>query len=171
MKFLITILLLVTFSHLSAQKFTVSFSEKPVHIDLLSTKLPVVEGTLNNKKAYFLIDTGSSITLLDLTQKRDYAFNVFKKLSRNINGFGGKNLNLWMLFDVNVNIGGKYISTPCAGAPLQQLRASIKSKTGYEISGIIGSDAMRDYGIIVDYVNKKCVLGAGKNMQDIYAAE
>jgi hypothetical protein len=38
----------------------------------------------------------------------------------------------------------------------------IRNRSGIEISGIIGSDVMKRYGVIIDYANKEVGLISGR---------
>lgn len=136
----------------------------PVTIDLLNTQSPIIEGTINGKKAYFLVDTGSTITVLDLSQKKDYSFRPYRRLNKKLVGYGGKYVGLWSVLDVDMRIGKRFVSTPFLGISLVQLKEYLHKKTGYKISGIIGADVILDYGIMVDFVNRECHIGIGKNL-------
>ncbi|MBT31702.1 MAG: hypothetical protein CMO01_18755 [Thalassobius sp.] len=137
-------------------------NENLTFLKLLHTQVPIIEGELNGKKAYFIVDTGSTLTVLDLHKKKHFGFSIYKNISKKLHGFGGTSMNLWLLFDTYLYIGGKQIATNYTGTPLKKLREDIQKKTGYEISGILGSDVMRDYGMVVDYVNMRCIMGVGQ---------
>ena len=137
---------------------------EPSSVKLLDNCSPIIEGTLNGKKAFFLVDTGSTITVLDLSQKKNYGFHSHKRLNKRLLGFGGKHMGVWSILKVDMRIGGRFVSTPFLGVSLAQLKKEIYERTGYGISGIIGSDVIRDYGIMVDFVGKRCLIGIGKNL-------
>jgi|GEM_PF-1715771 len=159
------VILLIAFTEVKGQPaMNMRYELEPTTIKLLNTVFPIVECTLNSKKAYFLIDTGSTITVLDLSQKKGYGFFTHKRLSKELYGFGGKHLGVWSVLDVNLKIGGRFVATPFLGVSLSQLKESISKRTGYTITGIIGSDVIRDYGIIIDFVGERCIVGVGKNM-------
>ena len=163
MRILLLIIPLLFCSNINAQNTFLPLKGNIVSVELLDSKVPIVEGKLNGKKTYFLIDTGSTISVLDVSKRKDYGFRIFRYITKKLHGFGGSSLDLWLLYDVDLLIGEKIITTKYAGTHLQELRRQINIKTGYEISGILGSDAIRDFGIIVDFVSQRCYIGVGKD--------
>ena len=150
------------YTEISAQENYI-YENNLISLNLLSTTVPIIEGELNGKKAFFIVDTGSTITVLDILKRKYFGFSIYKNISKKLHGFGGKSLKLWLLFDTHLKLGGKLIATNYTGTPLNKLKDSILETTGYEISGVLGSDVIRDYGIIVDYVNLRCLIGVGKD--------
>lgn len=117
---------------------------------------PIVEATLNGQKAYFLLDTGSDITMLNKDEKNKYGFKL--RIRENENhaavGIGGKTTELTSVYQVHLKLGSTRIVTSYLAYDMSDIIQAIDQNSGVKISGIIGSDAMKRYGIIIDYKNK-----------------
>ena len=141
-------------------------NEQTPYVKLVSTRVAIIEGSLNGKKAYFLIDTGSTISLIDLSQKKRYRFKESKILNRSLSGFGGSLKQLRIIHKIEVKIQNKFISSTFIGAHLGKLTSKLGKSVGFEIVGILGSDIIDDYGLVIDYPNKRCWIGVGKEIKE-----
>ena len=115
-------------------------------------KTPIVKGTLNGKEAYFIIDSGASISVLDDNQADDYLFTLGYS-EGDISGYGGQS-SPRSTSEVDINIGGVDFSFRLGlyrSQDIQNVVDAIKENGGIEIVGIIGSNVMKDLGIIIDY--------------------
>lgn len=113
-----------------------------------SNKRLIVEGTLNDKVAYFLIDTGASVGLIDDTQVKKYNLSVGRKYGGTLVGAGGT------MYDVRycntfANVGGKTIPQFLL-TDIEGVVKSIKHETGIEIVGIISLPQMKMVGMNID---------------------
>lgn len=119
-------------------------------------KKPIIETTLNGKKAYFLLDTGSDITMLNKHDGKKYGFKLLlrENESHAAIGIGGKTADISSVYKVQLELGSTRINTRYLAYDMSDIVRAIAQDTGVEISGIIGSDAMKRYGIIIDYKNK-----------------
>lgn len=107
----------------------------------------IVQGTINGKKAYMLVDTGASCGLLDKSAVKEYKLAVNKHRTINLVGAGGS-------FTAYVS------NTPfiLADKPIYQFVVSdisdvvnsIKRQTGIEIAGVIGLAQMKMMGMAID---------------------
>lgn len=112
-----------------------------------SDKRLIVRGTLNDKEAFFLIDTGASCGVCNKPSVKKYCLQVNKNRKVNLVGAGGA-------FTAYVS------NTPfiLVGKPIYQFVVSdisdvvnsIKRQTGIEIAGIIGLNQMKMMGISID---------------------
>ena len=59
-----------------------------------SEKRLIVEGLVNGKKAYFLIDTGASVGIIDHDQRKNYDLVVGRRYNGTIIGAGGEMRNV-----------------------------------------------------------------------------
>jgi hypothetical protein len=127
---------------------------------------PIVAGTLNGKKVYFLLDTGSDFTLLNETETKKYGFKTVNRESAlSVNkavGVGGTIVEFKSVYNVSISLGSTRISTTCLAYDMSLLVTIIRNRSGIEISGIIGSDVMKRYGVIIDYANKEVGLISGR---------
>lgn len=113
-----------------------------------SDKRLIVEGTLNDKTAYFLIDSGASVGLIDDTQVKKYNLSVGRKYGGTLVGAGGT------MHDVRycntfANVGGKTIPQFLL-TDIEGVVKSIKHETGIEIVGIISLPQMKMVGMNID---------------------
>lgn len=140
------------------------------YIKLISLyRLPIVEVTLNEKKAYFLMDTGSAITMLHSGAIAEYGFKSFSRNNENHKaiGIGGESTKMSSANRVNLELGSTRIMTRYMVHDISHIVRQIQHTTGFEISGIIGSDAMKRYGIIIDYKHKRVgVLTSKKKIEE-----
>jgi hypothetical protein len=141
--------------------FSVPFSEfEYEYIKIFNLyRKPIVEATLNGQKAYFLLDTGSDITMLNKEERNKYGYKLYARENENhaAVGIGGKTAALTSIYRVHLKLGSTRIVTKYLAYDMSDLVRAIDQSTGVKISGIIGSDAMKRYGVIIDY--KKRVVG------------
>ena len=113
-----------------------------------SDKRLIVEGLVNGRAAYFLIDTGASVGLMDYGQRKGYDLEVGRKFSGTVVGAGGemrgvKHCNTF------VHMEDKVIPQFLL-ADIGDVVKSIKRETGIEILGIISLPQMKMCGIQID---------------------
>jgi len=113
------------------------------------SKVPVVEGTINGKKAFYIVDSGASLSVLDDNQSEYFDFSTSKS-NMAAAGYGGV-ASFGNAYDVKLTIGGKKFDTDFKSQDLSKIIDLIRENDGVEISGIIGSDIMKDYHFIIDY--------------------
>ena len=114
---------------------------------------PIVTATLNGKEAYFLLDTGSDITILNANEQDNYGFNTFKKhhANRRVASLGSTMQDLRNTFNVKLMLGNQKIVQHVYAYDLSNIVKSIAAKFRVDIVGIIGSDVMRKYNFKIDY--------------------
>lgn len=130
---------------------------------------PIVEATLNGQKAYFLLDTGSDITMLNKDEKNKYGFKLHIRENENhaAVGIGGKTTELTSIYQVHLKLGSTRIVTRYLAYDMSAIVQAIDRNSGVKISGIIGSDTMKRYGIIIDYKNREVgILTSKKAAED-----
>ena len=113
-----------------------------------SDKRLIVECTVNEKPANFLIDTGASLALIDKGAKKKYDLNVGKKYPGTIMGAGGELDNVRYcntLIELGDKVMGQFLITD-----ISNIIDSIERETGVEVIGIIGLPQMKMVGIQID---------------------
>lgn len=142
---------------------TAAVSEGELELIYVKGK-PVVEGTLNGKKAYFLLDTGSSKTILDREMLRNYGFKLCQGVNTQMVAIGGKSSSLKPVngHSANIILGDYGLFTSIWCCNLGQVLRSLNDKAPGRIVGIIGADIMRTYGFQIDYANNKVWISARK---------
>ncbi|MDD5648977.1 MAG: aspartyl protease family protein [Candidatus Nanoarchaeia archaeon] len=103
--------------------------------------------TLNNKPALFIIDSGSTKSIIDISKSKVFAFNYIEFGDQKYMGIGGLS-QIYMVYDYTV----KEISTPFLGVNLSQM-TSLFDANGAEIAGILGSDFLNDNEVIINFKN------------------
>lgn len=117
-------------------------------IKSISDERIIVEGKVNGKEAFFLVDTGASVGLMDENQRDDYGLVRGRKYSGTIVGAGGEMRNVRHC-DTFVHFGGKVIPQFLL-ADIGGVVKSIKKETGIEILGIISLPQMSMIGMNID---------------------
>lgn len=113
-----------------------------------SDKRLIVEGLVNGRAAYFLIDTGASVGLMDYDQRKDYGLEVGRRFNGTIVGAGGEMRNVKHC-NTFVHMEDKVIPQFLL-ADISDVVKSIKRETGIEILGIISLPQMKMCGIQID---------------------
>lgn len=117
-------------------------------IESQSDKRLIVEGLVNDKTAYFLIDTGASVGLMDYNRRKEYDLAVGNRYYGTLVGAGGELRNV-RVCNTFVDLGGKQIPQFLL-ADIDSVVNSIRRETGIEILGIIGLQQMKICGIQID---------------------
>ncbi len=121
-------------------------------------KVPIVKATLNGKTAYFVLDSGSDVSLLHKLAASDYKFSVKKRIEKSIIGVTGGNQSLHEVPDAVLQMIGHNLQTQFYATDLSTVVEVLFISTGIDISGIIGIDLMRKYGFEIDYASEKLFL-------------
>lgn len=117
-------------------------------IKSLSEKRLIVEAEVNDKPAYFLLDSGASVALIDKDRKKEYGLKEGRRFEGTIIGAGGEMRNVRHC-DTFVHFGGKVIPQFLL-ADISGVVKSIKKETGIEILGIISLPQMSMIGMNLD---------------------
>ncbi|MGI9542916.1 MAG: aspartyl protease family protein [Cyclobacteriaceae bacterium] len=148
---------LILFIMILSPAATVNTNDNYEYINIVYLKKkPIVKGVLNGKDAYFLLDTGSDITLLNHKVSRHYGFKAIyrHRPGQPIQGIGTDGTQMRYAFDVNLRLGSQKIKAKYRSHDISNIVESIYSHSSIRIAGIIGSDVMRNYGFKIDYKTK-----------------
>jgi hypothetical protein len=114
-------------------------------------RIPVIEGTLNGKRAFFIIDTGASVSLLDESVSDHFGFKVICRINHQVEGLGGS-ARLSQAFNYRVQLGTLNIKNiQFHTKNMSDFVAVIRESENIDIAGIIGSDVFDRYKIAIDY--------------------
>ena len=108
----------------------------------------IIEGQVNGKSAYFLIDTGASVGLIDKEKKKKYGLKEGFSYHGTLIGAGGEMKDVKHC-DTFVEFEGKTIPQFLL-ADISNVVKSIKRETGIAILGIISLPQMKFAGIGID---------------------
>lgn len=119
--------------------------------------LCIIEGEINGKKTYFLVDTGAGITSCDINQSRYFDFTYVDSDMR-VGGYNNNNLGdvkkaigIRSIKIKDVDISGDDIYTH----NMSNLVRYIEECSNKKISGIIGVPILKKYGLVIDLTNNK----------------
>ena len=113
-----------------------------------SEKRLIIEGKVNDKTAYFLVDTGASVGLISKHAEKEYKLRKGRKYSGTLIGAGGEIKNVHHC-DTSVIFQGREIRQ-FLFADIDNVIKSIKRETGIEILGIISLKQMEFIGMNLD---------------------
>lgn len=117
-------------------------------IKSISDKRLIIEAKVNNKDAFFLIDTGATVGLIDESKIKGYNLAKGRAYNGTLVGAGGEMCNVKHC-DTFVEFEGKKISQFLL-ADIKGVVESIKRETGIEILGIISLPQMSFIGMNID---------------------
>ena len=153
MKTLLTILML------TVTTFSTNANNSGYTIEILSLeKVPIVAISLNGQTAYFVLDSGSDVSLLHSLEAGKFQFTHEKRASKSIVGASGGKQPSYEATQIDLQIDRQPLETQFYATDLSSVVASLVLSTGYQISGIVGLDLMRKYGFEIDYGNQQLVL-------------
>lgn len=115
------------------------------------TSIPLVKYKVNGKDAYFIMDTGAGLSVVDEKESKKYDIqddgngNVGR-----ITGIGGSTY-LSRANQFSIELNDKPLNGSFFIGDLSNVVDNIRSKTGISILGIIGSDLMQLNKMIIDY--------------------
>jgi len=123
-----------------------------------SCDLSVVEGELNGKKTYFLLDTGAGITSLDLNQGKQYGFTC-AETDELIGGFTNDKTQAKVAIGIHsLTINGIDIHDGMIYTnKMDNLVQFISNCSHKTISGIIGAPLIKKYGLVIDLTNGRLI--------------
>jgi hypothetical protein len=113
--------------------------------------IPIVEGKINGKRAWFIIDTGASVSILNRSNARHFGFKCFDSYSVSVVGFGGES-KMNEAFNCKVEFGPLLLKNISFRARhMNDLTDVIRQHENIEIAGIIGADVFNRYKIAIDF--------------------
>lgn len=125
------------------------------YVDIYNlNRKPIIQATLNGKKAYFLLDTGSNITILNLPDRSKFGF-LLKRTNMEAIGLGGRAGKLYRAINVELVLGSTKIKARYLAYDMSAIVKNIHKSTRINISGIIGSEVMKQYGVVIDYKKRQ----------------
>lgn len=114
-------------------------------------RIPVVEGKINGKKAYFIVDTGASVSILNDLVSDHFGFRSISCREQSVLGLGGQ-ANLKDAIHAVVEVGPLRIKNVTFRTKhMADFVAMIKRDENLEIAGIIGGDVFDLYNITIDF--------------------
>ena len=126
-----------------------------VNIDT-SCNLCIVEGEINGKKAYFLMDTGAGLTTFDINQAKHFGFTS-TPCDLSVSGFNNNVASIEQAVGITsirineVDLAGDIIYT----TNMSNLVKHVQQCANKRISGIIGVPIIKRHGLVIDLTNNR----------------
>lgn len=136
MKKLICILLIIS-----------SFASAQNDFLLESYDRPIMEVMVNGQTIYMLVDTGSSLNVLDIEMLDK--LGVEKRFRMNRVVTLGAEHDMWHIRKAEVSVKGRRV-TQFIASDIRVIRESIIQATGTKIAGILGTPAIKELGMVID---------------------
>ncbi|MBT1687805.1 retropepsin-like aspartic protease [Dawidia soli] len=153
-KWLAGLLLIAVLTRCAPQHTDISRKEEEYFSFRMVNRIPVVSGRINGKPAWFIIDTGASVSVLDAREAEHFGFQVANTVYHeglSINGLGGRT-NVYQVSGCDLAIGRlplKYVAWH--SQDMHMLFRTIHDHEEIRIAGIIGSDVLSKYHIGIHY--------------------
>ena len=114
---------------------------------LKSYDRPIIEATINGNDCYLLIDTGSSLNIIDFSQLDDLGIKRRFKIGDAMS-IAGVSV-LWQIFQVPIIVKNRTVNQ-FISSDLTVIRESILQSTGIKVAGIIGTPAIKELSMVID---------------------
>ena len=124
-----------------------SFASAQNDFLLESYDRPIIEVTVNGKTVYMLVDTGSSLNILDIEMLDKLGAEKRFKMNRVVTL--GAEHDMWHIRKVDIFVKGRR-TTQIIASDIKLIRESILQATGIKIAGILGTPAIKELGMIID---------------------
>ena len=131
-------------------------------IMILSDSRPLVEVEINGRPAVMLVDTGSSVSVIDINQLDDYGASMGRSAGITLRGIGDK-ADVVYVRDAIVSAKGVLMHQFVA-YDLSGIIEAIYITTEIRIAGIIGYPQIRQAEMIIDSNNNVIQLGYGSSI-------
>lgn len=133
-----------------------TYKEYNTRIKSASSKRIIAETKVNGKTAYFLLDTGASVGVINSTKVKDYGLIEGKRYYGEIVGGGGKLTKVRYCL-TNINIADRmipqFLLTDISGVV-----ESIERETGIDILGIISLPQMKMANLSIDCNDNEIII-------------
>jgi predicted aspartyl protease len=117
--------------------------------------IPVVEGRINGKVAYFIVDTGASCSILNESVAKQYGFKTMVVNDEHLMGLNGT-AKIKMAYDYSIALSSlKIKGLIFRTRKIDELVDVIKNNESISIAGIIGSDVLKKYQMGIDFRTNK----------------
>ncbi len=124
----------------------------------IQSKISLIELKVNGRNAVFIVDTGSSISLVDEAKANMYKFKSFPaKGQGKIQGLGGKN-SFNITSRIKLSYADKFRCNHKFYACNLSNIISVFERKNKSILGILGADFFLKYKAVIDYDKKSLII-------------
>lgn len=120
---------------------------------MIGNKIPMIQARLNNRPAWFIVDTGASITLLNATESAHFEVAAYKssREATELSGFSNR-FDISLTAICSIEIGILLISHKVyLSNEMDRLFQMIEKHERIRVAGILGSDILARYLMNVNY--------------------
>jgi hypothetical protein len=138
-----------------------SFSQENTLVETKYSDKPIVQMTLNGKKIWALLDTGSEYTILNINSQKRYDFDSYKLYADEykFQGLGTQLMHMYTIRNAEIKFNEVKLLGNILAYDLSNIVESIKGRTGKTITAIIGTKMMKHHKFIIDLGSDKIVMG------------
>lgn len=133
-----------------------------IELDMMSQDdKPLVSARINGQAAYFLVDTGSDISLLFTEFRESFGFQTNEGAPsglKQITGVQGRSVHLQRTYNARVEAEGCFFPLRFPAMEGGRYLEVVKKNSELRIVGIIGVDLMRQLNGRIDYSRNKVAL-------------
>ena len=124
-----------------------SFASAQNDFLLESYDRPIIEVTVNGKTIYMLVDTGSSLNILDIEMIDKLGAEKRFKMNRVVTL--GAEHDMWHIRKAEISVKARRV-TQFIASDIKVIRESILQATGIKVAGILGTPAIKELGMVID---------------------
>lgn len=162
MKYLTAPRIILGFSLFCLLALPTGKAQTTVELDMMSQEdKPLVLARINGQLAYFLVDTGSDISLLFAEFQETFGFQTNEGPSsglKNITGVQGRSVALQRTYNARVEAEGCFFPIRFPALEGGRYLEVVEKNSDLRIVGIIGVDLMRQLKVQIDYSRNKVAL-------------
>ncbi len=128
-------------------------ARKSATIKLVSfSKLPIIKGSINDKEAYFIIDSGATVTVLNTNDSEEYEFRVEEDLDGEAAGYGGKaHFMKATALTIKTDAGIELWDRDIKAQDLSPIVNAVRNNENIKINGIIGTNIIKKYEFVLNF--------------------
>ncbi len=121
---------------------------------------PIVEMTLNGKKIWALLDTGSEYTILNISTKHRFKYDSYllDRGKYKMQGLGVELKQMYTIRKAEIAFKEVKLQGNILAYDLSNIVYSIQNRTGKTITAIIGTKMMRHHGFVIDMSTDRIVM-------------
>lgn len=123
---------------------------------LNKTKLPIIPVEIEGKHLCFIIDTGSTCSLIDNNVKEYFKGIITPVGNHNINGIDGIKHKVDVI-TLPFSFGGQSYTPKFCVKPLLEAFRDIETESGIQVHGLLGTNFLMESKWIIDF-EKYCVI-------------
>jgi hypothetical protein len=149
------------------------FFENTGYLPFISiARIPIVAAKINGKNAWFIVDSGASVSLLNESAADFFGFKYNAYLEEHVHSLSGDS-KLKRATNCVVDLGPLQVSHHMFHTKeMASIVAAIELHESITISGIIGADILNQFRITIDFGNNVLLFPAPKSRHvSVYASQ